>query len=64
MCNLMHLTRESREEFELRLKDVVWPTGQPNDFAEAVEQLKRRDATEDLPERPPAPDVFTSRGGY
>lgn len=41
MCFLFHLNPETKEQFEHRLRDEVWPEGQPGDFYEACCQLER-----------------------
>lgn len=39
MANLMHLEDETSKDFELRLKQIEWPGGQPNTFEEAVNKV-------------------------
>jgi len=43
MCNLMHLSTETKEDFYMRLAIRDWPGGcQPNDAREALELLEGR----------------------
>lgn len=41
MANLMHLEDETSQDFELRLRQITWPEGQPDTFEEAIEQLPK-----------------------
>lgn len=41
MTSLMHLECETREDFELRLRQITWPDGQPDTFEEAIAQLPK-----------------------
>lgn len=48
MCRLFHLTVESRQDFENRLRQCDWPEGiQPETGAEAIELLRKHEHTVD-----------------
>jgi hypothetical protein len=39
LCHIFHMEYETIDAFERRLRDVEWPGGQPNDYAEACAKV-------------------------